>query len=240
MTDHVTEALPGLKARIAGFLYLLNIVAGAFTYGLVRSATITPGDAGTTAANILQHALLYRLGFLAGIVTVLCNVPLALIFFDLFKVVNRSLSALVAFFILVATAIESANLLNYYAPLILLQGVDPSAFKPDQLHAFAYMSLALHAIGFNVAVVFFAFYDLLIGYLVFRSGFLPRILGVLMVVAGLCYLVNSFASFLTPRFAALLLPYILVPSALGELALCLWLLVVGVDVENWTNHSYAA
>jgi Domain of unknown function (DUF4386) len=171
---------------------------------------------------------------------VLCNVPLALIFYDLFKVVNRSLSALVAFFILVVTAIESANLLNYYAPLILLQGVDPSAFEPEQLHAFAYMSLALHAIGFNVAVVFFAFYDLLIGYLVFRSGFLPRILGVLMMVAGFCYLVNSCASFLTPRFAAQLLPYILVPSAVGELALCLWLLVVGVDVENWSRQAYAA
>jgi hypothetical protein len=206
MTDHGAETSAGLEARMAGFLYLLNIAAGAFIYGFVRSTTITPGDPSTAASNILQHALLYRLGFLTGIVPVLCNVPLALIFYDPFKVVNRNLSALVAFFILVATAIESANLLNYYAPLILLEGGDPSAFKPEQLHAFAYMSLALHAIGFNLAVVFFAFYDLLIGYLVFRSGFLPRILGVLMVVAGLCYLSSSFASFLSPRFAAHLLP----------------------------------
>ena len=240
MTDHRTEPLPGLKARIAGLLYLLNIAAGAFTYGFVRSTTVTPGDAGRTAANILQHAQLYRLGFVAGLVPVLCNLPLALIFYDLFKGVNRSLSALIAFFILVATAIESVNLLNYYAPLILLEGAAPSAFKPEQLHAFAYMSLALHAIGFNLAVVFFAFYDLLIGYLVFRSGFLPRILGVLMAVAGLCYLVSSFASFLDPRFAAHLLPYILMPSAVGELALCLWLLVMGVDLENWSKQAYAA
>jgi hypothetical protein len=225
---------------MAGFLYLLNIAAGAFVYGFVRSTTITPGDAGRTAANILQHAQLYRLGFVAGLVPVLCNIPLALIFYELFKVVNRSCSALIAFFILVATAIESVNLLNYYAPLIFLERADPSAFKPEQLHAFAYMSLALHAIGFNVAVVFFAFYDLLIGYLVFRSGFLPRILGVLMAVAGLCYLVNSFASFLAPGFAAHLLPYILMPSAVGELALCLWLLVMGVDVENWSKQAYAA
>ena len=225
---------------MAGFLYLLNIAAGAFTYGFVRSTIITPGDAGTTAANILQHALLYRLGFVAGIVPVLCNVPLALIFYDLFKVVNRRFSALVAFFILVATAIEAANLLNYYAPLILLESGDPSAFKPEQLHVLANMSLALHATGFNVAVVFFAFYDLLIGYLVFRSGFLPRILGVLMAIAGLCYLASSFASFLSPRFAAHLLPYILMPSAVGELALCLWLLVMGVDVESWSRQAQAA
>jgi hypothetical protein len=111
---------------MAGFLYLLNIATGAFIYGFVRSTTIAPGDAGTTASNILQHALLYRLGFVAGIITELCNAPLALIFYDLFKVVNRSLSALVAIFILVATAIESANLLNYYAPLILLEGGDPA------------------------------------------------------------------------------------------------------------------
>ena len=225
---------------MAGFLYLLNIAAGAFIYGFIRSTTITPGDAGTTAGNILQHALLYRLGFVAGIVPVLCNLPLAFIFYDLFKVVNRSFSALVAFFILVATAIESANLLNYYAPLILLEGGGSRAFTPEQLHAFAYMSLALHAIGFNLAVVFFAFYDLLIGYLVFRSGFLPRILGVLMAVAGLCYLASSFASFLSPRFAAHLLPYILMPSGVGELALCLWLLVMGVDVENWSKQACAA
>ena len=99
------------------------------------------------------------------------------------------------------------------------------------------MSLSLHAIGFNVAVVFFAFYDLLIGYLVFRWGFLPRILGVLMAVAGLCYLTSSLASFLSPRFAAHLLPYILMPSAVGELALFLWLLVMGVDVENWSKQA---
>ena len=239
MTDDRAQALPGLEARLAGFLYLLNIAAGAFTYGFVRSTTVTPGDAGTTAANILQHTLLYRLGFIAGMVPALCNVPLALIFYDLFKVVNRSFSALVVFFILVATAIESANLLNYYAPLIFLEG-GANAFNPNQLHAFAYMSLSLHAIGFNVAVVFFAFYDLLIGYLIFRSRFLPRILGVLMAVAGLCYLTSSLASFLSPRFAAHLLPYILMPSAVGELALSLWLLVMGVDVENWSKRAYAA
>jgi hypothetical protein len=102
------------------------------------------------------------------------------------------------------------------------------------------MSLALHAIGLIVALVFFAFYDLLIGYLVFRPGFLPRILGVLMAVAGLCYLASSLASFLSPRFAAHLLPYILIPSAVGELALSLWLLVMGVDVENWSKQAYAA
>src|SRR5690349_8469807 len=95
MTGQILETSPCFKARIAGFLYLINIAAGAFIYGFVRTRMIAPGDASTTAANILKHELLYRLGFVAGIIPVLCNVPLALIFYDLFKVVNRSLFVLV-------------------------------------------------------------------------------------------------------------------------------------------------
>jgi hypothetical protein len=137
----------------------------------------------------------------------------ALIFYDLFKVVNRSLAALVAFFTLVGTAVEAVNLLNYFEPLILLDGGHHlSALKADQLQSLAYTSLELQAIGFDVAVVFFAFYDLSIAYILFRSTFLPRILGVLMGITGLCYLTNSFASFLSPGFAAQLIPYILMPS----------------------------
>ena len=239
--EWIPETSPRLKARIAGGLYLINIVAGAFHYGFVRSAMVVPGDAAMTSANILKHELVYRLGFAAAIILLLSNLPLALIFYDLFKVVNRSLSALVAFFTLVATAIETANLLNYFAPLILLEGGRySSAFTKEQLQALAYMALALQAIGFNVAVVFFAFYDLLIGYLIFRSTFVPRTVGVLMASGGLCYVTNSFANFLAPGFAAYLLPYILVPPGLAELLFCLWLLVFGVNVPRWEEKASAA
>jgi hypothetical protein len=240
-TEGIAEMSPLLKARIAGGLYLIVIGAGAFSYGFVRSAIITPGEADATAANILAHQLLYRLGFVAVILLLLCNVPLALIFFDLFKVVRRNLAALVAFFILVATAIEAVTLLNYFAPLILLgSGHRVSAFKAEQLHALAYIFLELQAIGFNVAVVFFAFYDLLIAYLVVRSIFLPRVLGLLMAIGGICYLTNSFANFLSSGFAAFLFPYILVPSGVAELSLCLWLLVLGVNGAGWEKQAAAA
>src|SRR5579863_5256655 len=213
MTERATETSPLLLARLAGGLYLINIVAGAFSYGFVRVAMVAPGDAGATAANILTHELLYRSGFVAVIILLLCNVPLAIIFYDLFKVVNRRLSLLVASFILVATAVETANLLNYFAPLVILDGGHySSAFSAEQLQSLAYASLSLQAIGFDVAVVFFAFYDLVIAYLIVRSTFLPRILGVLMAIAGLCYLTNSFANFLSPGLAAHLLPYIMLPS----------------------------
>jgi hypothetical protein len=235
------EASTRLKARIGGGLYLINIVAGAFHYGFVRSAMVVSSDAGATAANILKHELVYRLGFAAAVILLLSNVPLALIFYDLFKVVNRSFSALVAFFILVGTAIEAANLLNYFVPIILLHSARySSALSVEQLQALAYMALALQAIGFNVAVAFFAFYDLLIGYLIFRSTFVPRTVGLLMATGGLCYLINSFANFLAPRFAVYLLPYILVPSGLAELSFCLWLLVLGVNVPRWEEKATAA
>ena len=185
MMDQTVEASPRLKARIAGGLYLIVIVAGGFHYGFVRSAMVVAGDSAVTSANIVKNEFLYRLGLVAPIILLVCNVPLALIFYDLFKVVNRSAAALVALFILVATAIEAANLLNFFAPLILLRNKHGlSAFSAQQLQSLAYAFLELQAIGFNLAVVFFAFYDFSLGYLLFRCAFIPRTLGVLMATAG--------------------------------------------------------
>lgn len=236
--DRIAEASPRLKARIAGGLYLIVIVAGGFHYGFVRSAMVVAGDPAATSANILKNEFLYRLGFVAPIILLLCNVPIALIFYDLFKVVKRSVAALVALFTLVATAIETVNLLNFFAPLILLGGEHrPSAFSAEQVQSLAYAFLQLQAIGFNLAVVFFAFYDFSIGYLLFRCAFLPRTLGVLMAIGGLCYLTYSFATFLAPEFAAHLVPYIQIPSGLAELSLCLWLLIFGLDVSRWEKQA---
>ena len=239
--NHTTEASPRLKARIAGGLYLIVIIAGAFHYGFVRSAMVVAGDPAATSANILKNEFLYRLGFVAPIIPLLCNVPLALIFYDLFKVVKRTVAALVALFTLVATAIESVNLLNFFAPLILLH-VDhrPGAFSPEQLQSLAYAFLQLQAIGFNLALVFFAFYDFSIGYLLFRCAFLPRVLGVLMEIAGLCYLTYSFATFLAPELSGHMVPYIQMPSGFAELSLCLWLLIFGLNVSRWEKQASTA
>lgn len=240
MTGRMTEASPRLKARIAGGLYLIIIAAGIFAYGFVRGTLVVPGDAAATAHNILAHVLLYRLGFAAGIILLPCNIPLALIFYDLFRPVNRSLSLLVAFFILVGTAIESVNLLNHVAPLIFLEGGRYlRVFNAEQLEALADASLKLQAVGFNISVVSFGFYDLFVGYLIFRSTFLPRILGVLMAIAGWCYLTNSFANFLWPAWATHLFPYILLPCFVAELSLALWLSVIGVNVSRWEMQASA-
>src|SRR5262249_53614488 len=227
-------ASPRQLARIAGGLYLLNIVFGAFAVGYVPAAIVVPGDAAATAHNLLAHELLYRLGLVVHLITLLTNFPLAVIFYDLFKVVNRRFALLVVFFTLVGTAVEGANLSNQLAPLLLLGGGHYlSVFTPKQLQALAYLPFESQALAYNIQQVIYAGYLLAAGYLVFKSTFLPRALGVLLAIGALCYLTYSFADFLAPGFAAQLVPYIQVPSGVAELSLCLWLLVVGVNVSRW-------
>jgi hypothetical protein len=237
----MAESSPRQLARIAGGLYLMNIVGGAFAIGYVSAVLVVPGDAAATAHNIQAHELLYRVGLAAHLLPDVANVALAVIFYDLFKVVNRRLALLVVFFTLVGTAIESANLLNQFAPLILLGGGRySSALTAEQVQALAYMPIDLQAISYDINEVFFGFYALTIGYLVFRSTFLPRAVGVLLAIDGLAYLVYSFADFLAPQFAAHLVPWIQLPILLGEGSLCLWLLVVGVNAQRWKEQASAA
>src|ERR671939_553285 len=202
---------PRQLARIAGALYLHNIRA---------------------------HELLYRSGLAAHVVVTVTNVPLALIFYELFKVVNRRLALLDAFFILVATALEAAGLVNQFAPLVLLGSESfASALPPAQLQAVAYLPNALSGIDYSLHTVFFGFAILIFAYLVVRSRFLPRAIGVLLAIDGLAYLVYSFTDFLAPGFAAGLVPWIQLPALFGEGSLCLWLLVVGVNVERWKEWT---
>ena len=143
--DTVAGASPRQLARMAGALYLINIVGGAFAIGFVH-ATLFASDPATTVANIQAHQLLYRSGLAAHVVVTVTNVPLALIFYELFKVVNRRVALLAAFFILVATAIEAAGLINEFAPLVLLgNGPDASALPAAQLQAL--ISLSSHLSG---------------------------------------------------------------------------------------------
>jgi hypothetical protein len=211
------------------------IIGGIFEELLVRERLVVSGDAAATAHNILSHELLYRSGFAVGIIILACNMPLAVIFYDLFKVVNKSIASLVVFFTIVGTAIEGMNLLNHFAPLILLKG-GPGQNVPDA-EQLAYKALRLQSVGFDLALAFFAFYCLSIGYLIFRSTFMPRVIGVLMAIAGACYLTNSFTGFLVPAFRALLVPYVLVPCLIGELSLTLWFLIKGVNVQRWKEQE---
>ncbi|HEV2705928.1 MAG TPA: DUF4386 domain-containing protein [Pyrinomonadaceae bacterium] len=239
MTGQIAEASPRLKARIAGGFYLLTIIAGVFAEAFVRGALVVRDDAAATATNILAHEPLYRFGLAADIIMLACYIVVTLLFYDLFKPAGKSLSLLAAFFSLTGIAVLAVNSLNHVAPLVLLGRANYlSAFETTQLQAFALMSLRMHTRGYNIAGVFFGVYCVLIGYLVFRSGFLPRIVGVLMALGGLSYLMNSFTLFLWPALAARL-PDIMVLGGIAELSLCLWLMVMGVNAQKWREKAIA-
>ena len=239
--DSIMDTSPRQLARVAGALYLINILGGAFAIGIVPAMVVVSGDAAATAHNIQTNELLYRLGLVAHIVVTVTNVPLAVIFYELFKVVNRRLALLDACFIVVATAVEAAGLLIEFAPLVLLgSGPYASALPAAQLQALAYMSSDLSAVGYGIHTVFFGFDIIIFAYLVLRSRFLPRAIGVLLAIDGLAYLVYSFAHLLAPAVAATLVPWIQLPALFGEGSLCLWLLIVGVDVQRWKAWASVA
>jgi Domain of unknown function (DUF4386) len=235
MTERIAEASPGPRARLTGVVYLLYFLTAVLGQVFLRGLVVD-GDAAATASNILAHQPLFRLGLATGLVATACYIAVTALFYALFKPVHRSLSLIAAFFSLVGCAILAFASLFQLAPLVVLGGGQYlSVFSVGQLQALAYLFLELYGLGVNICFVFFGVYCLLIGYLIFRSAFLPRILGVLMAFAGLGWL-----TFLSPPLANDLTPYILVLGFLAELALMLWLLVMGVNVPRWKEQASAA
>jgi hypothetical protein len=235
MTERTAEASPRTKARIAGFFYLLVFLLGVFEL-LAAGRFVVSDDAAATANNILTHESLFRLGWTANLAATACYVVVTALFYDLFKPVSRSLSLLAAFFSLVGCAVGAASGFFRIAPLAVLGGGQHSSvFNVEQLQALALLFLKLQARASGIGLVFFGFYCLLIGYLTFKSTFLPRILGLLMVFGGFGWL-----TFLWPPLANYLFPYTLAPGILGEGALTLWLLVMGLNAERWKEQAGAA
>ena len=226
---------PMRYARAAGVLYLIVIVGGIYAELVVRGGLIV-ADPALTARNILGNELTFRLGFVAQLVPLLCNMLLAVIFYELLKVVNRRVAMLVVLFSLVGSAVEAATLLTHYAPLVILKKGTELGLDPRMLQAHAYMALQLQSIGFAIALTFFGGTCLARGYLIYKSGFWPRFIGIFLALEGVAYLVNSFANFLAPGkarefFAALLV------MGLAEIVLCLWLLIRGVNAAAWRARA---
>ena len=234
MMKRIAEASPCPAARITGVVYLLYFLTAVLGEFFLRGLVVD-GDAAATAANILAHQPLFRLGLATGLIATAGYIAVTALFYDMFKPVHRSLSLLAAFFSLVGCAILAFASLFQLAPLIVLGGSQYlSVFKVEQLRALALMFLELNTQANSICVVFFGIYCLLIGYLIFKSAFLPRILGALMALAGLGWL-----TFLYPPLANHLSPYNLVLGFLAELSFCLWLLVMGVNVQRWKEQASA-
>ena len=232
---------PAVLARIGGVLYLIIIFAGLFGEAFFRDRLIVSGDATATVERIRSAETLWRLGIAGNLLHLACAVGLALILYVLLRPVSRSLAQLAVLFELVSIGIESVIKVFLVVPLLAQGSAEYLAsFDPGQLHALAYLSIRLHAYGFGISLIFFGCACVVLGYLIFRSGFLPRWVGILMQIAGVCYVTNSFALVLAPAVADRLFPAILIPCFIGEASLCLWLIAKGVNVEKWHSQSIAA
>ena len=239
-TVRITETSPQVYARIGGVLYLIIIVIGFCSQFFVRDKLAVSGDVAATANNIAVSESLWRISIAGELILLVCAVALTLILYVLLRPVNKNLALLAVFFNLVEFPIEAVSKLCLFAALFLSGNADYlKAFEPHQLQALVKLSLKLHDYGFGIDLVFFGFACLVYGYLLFRSGYFPRTLGVLMAIAGLSYLANSFTLILAPAFAETIF-LILVLALIGELSLCLWLIVKGVNVQRWKEQASAA
>jgi hypothetical protein len=224
---------PRRLARIIGLLFLLTILAGVFAQGFVSERLIVFSDAAATADNILTHRGLYQFGFTVYLVEMACQIATAALWYVLLRPVNRSLALTAAFLELAGCIIKTAGRVCFIAPLFVLGG--PALLKgfgPEQLQSIALILLKVNDYGAATALAFFGFSTPLNGYLIFRSKFLPRWLGVLSMIAGLGWL-----TFLYPPLGYRAFPFIALLGLIGAAATIFRLLVFGVDEEKWKTQA---
>jgi hypothetical protein len=220
-------------ARVAGFLYLLVFPFAIFSLN-VRDRLIVPGDAAATASNIMASEGLFRGGIAAWLASQTIFIFLLLALYKLLKPVNRNVALHMVVLLLVGVPIALINELNQFAALLLLSGADYlAAVDPGQLHAQVMFHLDLHQYGINIAQIFWGLWLLPFGYLVFRSGFLPRALGVLLMIGCFGHLMDVVTAVVSPSFDLTVTQF----TSIGEFLLPLWLVVKGVDVARWENRA---
>ncbi|MCC6456151.1 MAG: DUF4386 domain-containing protein [Caldilineaceae bacterium] len=224
-------------ARMAGFLYLALAALSAFGLIYVPSTILVPGDAAATATNIVTSESLFRLGFVSSLLAFTVNIFVAVFLYKLFAPVHKTMAALMVILILVGVAIAMLNELNQFAALLLLSGADYlTVFTAEQLQELASLFLDIYAHGFAVAHIFFGLWLFPMGYLVIKSGFLPKMIGFLLLVAGVGYVVDFILFFLFPGITVTVSEFTFV----GEVLLLLWLLIRGVNVEQWQKRALEA
>ncbi len=236
MMERIAETSPRFRARMAGAFQLLEALTAGSGQVLILGSLVVAGNGAATAANILGHERLFWLGFASSLIGVAFHIGWAFLMYELLKPVNRSVSLFAAFVILVGCAIQALACLLYVAPLLILRGGSSlNAFTAEQLQALALVFLRLNTYAFDIYLVFFGFWCFLIGILIFRSTFLPRVLGVLIAISGL-----GWMTYLSPPLAQRVYPFIAAASAIGEIPLELWLMVMGVNVQRWKERAIAA
>ncbi len=231
------ERSPQRVARVGGLLYLAIIALGLFGEAFVRGTLLVSGDPSATAGRIAASGLTWRAGIAGDLLMHVLDVPVIVILYLLLRPAGVPLALTATVANLVQTAVLAINKLNLLVPLFLQENVDYlRTFTAGQLDTLGYLAIKAHGFGFAIGLVFFGVACLARGVLIYRCGYLPRVLGLLIAVAGASYLLNSAALVLAPGFAAAIFPAILVPAFLGELSLCLWLIFKGVDTQQWAKR----
>ena len=238
MTMYIADLSQRKVAAVAGFGYLAIIILGIFAEFFVRSRMIVPGDALTTANNILASEWLFRIGIASDLIMLSFDVLVAWALYVLLKQVNQSLAMLALLFRLMHAAIYAATLLLLFFVLLMLSGANYlAAIETDQMHALVLLFLHGHSYGYDLGLLFFGLHCFVLGYLIFNSGYIPKILGVLLISASLVYLAGSFTRFLFPDYIEII-SQIYVVSLIAELSLCLWLLFKAIKFESLDDAAH--
>jgi hypothetical protein len=239
MTARTAETSPLVYARLAGLLLLIVAVISAFSIIYVPSTLIVPGDATATADNVRASGTLFSLGIVSDSLIFLTEIGLAVLLYVLFRPVSRTLSLVAAFARLAMGVVMGVNLLPYFIVLLLVGGAGYlTVFEPAQSDALALLFLNAHQDVVYIWQLFFGLHLAVLGWLIFKSGYFPRILGVVMVVAALGYLTDAYGNMLYPNYDATFGWIVGVTAVLGELPFFLWLLIRGVNVERYNERAH--
>lgn len=225
---------PRLNARIAGLLYLFVVVASSFAL-VTMSGVVVRGDPGATAANIASEPM-YRLAIAATLLSAIAYTAVVALLYALFQPVNRTLALVSGFIGLAGCAVSATFLVNSLGVLALLDGAPAADAQTQVLVAHA---MRLGALGNTLGLVFFGFYCVTLSLLVFGATFLPRILGVFLLFAGIGWLVGNLGAIVAPGVIGSLSSQLIPISGLGEFIFTLWLLAMGVNSEKWRAQAAA-
>lgn len=224
---------PRAKARMAGVFEALEGFTSSFGQVFILTSLVVVGNPAATAANILAHQQKFWVGFTSSLLGVIFHIVWILLFYHLFKPVSRSISLLAAFVGILVCAMQAVTSLLYLAPFVVLEsGHSGGAFTTGQLQSLAAQLFQLNEYAFEIDLAFFGLWCVLTGWLIFRSGFMPRILGVLLVIDGF-----GWMTYLVPPFANTIFPLIAIASGLAEIPLQLWLIIKGVNNQQWLERA---
>jgi len=227
---------PNTYARIAGLLYILMIILGIIEEAFVKGRIVVAGDVAATAANLKSNEMLWRWGIAIELGIIILTVFIGLVMYALTKPVIKNWAILAAFFNLLAIGTEAAYALHLVQALFPIENTAYlTAFTPEQLSAMTSLAIKSQSMGFAITLLLFGPFFFVTGYLIFKSTYLPRVLGVLYIIPGISYMVSSFLLILAPAVGAKYYFLVAGPALIGELALSLWLLIKGVKMDKWND-----